>query len=79
MAWTGIAFWGSMGNLPAMQTFGKRQYAHMELDPWARKPKPREKEVRDRSIPISRIAGYVIVLVAIGVIAVASFEMLVLA
>jgi hypothetical protein len=62
-----------------MQTFGKRQYAHMELDPWARKRKPRETEVRDRSIPTSRIAGYVIALVMIGVIAVASFEMLVMA
>jgi hypothetical protein len=62
-----------------MQTFGKRQYAHMELDPWARKRKPREKEARQRSIPASRIAGYLIALVAIGVIAVASFEMLVLA
>ena len=62
-----------------MQTFGKRQYAHMELDPWARKPKAREKETRDRSLPASRIAGYVIALVAIGVIAVASFEMLVMA
>ncbi|UVC10206.1 hypothetical protein IHQ71_06255 [Rhizobium sp. TH2] len=62
-----------------MQTFGKRQYTHMELDPWARKPKPREKEVRDRSIPVSRITGYIIALATIGVIAVASFEMLVLA
>ena len=51
----------------------------MELDPWARKPKGREKETRDRSLPASRIAGYVIALVAIGVIAVASFEMLVMA
>jgi hypothetical protein len=62
-----------------MQTFGKRQYAHMELDPWARKPKSREKETRDRSIPVSRIAGYVIAVATIGVIAVAGFEMLVLA
>jgi len=62
-----------------MQTFGKRQYAHMELDPWAMKRKPRETEARSGSIPTSRIAGYVIALVAIGVIAVASFEMLVLA
>jgi hypothetical protein len=62
-----------------MQTFGKRQYAHLELDPWARKRKARETEARDRSIPTSRIAGYLIALVAIGVIAVASFEILVLA
>jgi len=62
-----------------MQTFGKRQYANMELDPWAKKPKSREKKTRDRSVPASRIAGYLIALVAIGVIAVASFEMLVLA
>ncbi|MDB5552523.1 MAG: hypothetical protein JWL86_2507 [Rhizobium sp.] len=51
----------------------------MELDPWAKKSPSREKEARDRSIPVSRIAGYLIALVAIGVIAVASFEMLVLA
>lgn len=62
-----------------MQTFGKRQYDHIELNPWAKKPKPREREARDRGIPVSRIAGYVIALVAIGVIAVASFEMLVMA
>ena len=62
-----------------MQTFGKRQFAHMELDPWAKKSPSREKETRDRSLPTSRIAGYVIALVAIGVIAVAGFEMLVLA
>ena len=51
----------------------------MELDPWARKRKPRDTEVRDRSIPTSRIAGYMIALVTICVIVVASFEMLVLA
>jgi hypothetical protein len=62
-----------------MQTFGKRQYAHLELDPWARKRKPREKVPRERGIPTGRIAGYLIALVAIGVIAVASFEMLVMA
>ncbi|CAN7457527.1 hypothetical protein [Rhizobium sp. LjRoot254] len=62
-----------------MQTFGKRQYAHMELDPWATKRRLREKEPRDRSIPVSRITGYLIALVTIGVIAVASFEMLVMA
>lgn len=66
-------------HLWAMQTFGKRQYAHMELDPWARKSKSREKTARDRSIPAARIAGYAIALVAIGVIAVASFGMLVMA
>lgn len=63
-----------------MQTFGKRQYAHMELDPWARKKKPRADDAsRDRALPTSRIAGYLIALVAVGVVAVASFEMLVLA
>lgn len=62
-----------------MQTFGKRQYAHMELDPWTKRRKPREEKVRDHSIPTSRIAGYLIALVAVGVIAVAGFEMLVLA
>jgi hypothetical protein len=72
--WPGIA-----GILPAMQTFGRRQYAHMELDPWASKKKSREDNPRDRSVPTSRIAGYLIALVAVGVIAVASFEMLVLA
>ena len=51
----------------------------MELDPWARKRKPRETEVRDQGIPTSRIAGYMIALVTICVIVVASFEMLVLA
>lgn len=62
-----------------MQTFGKRQYAHLELDPWARKRKPREETKRERSIPASRIAGYLIALVTVGVIAVAGFEILVLA
>ena len=62
-----------------MQTFGKRQYAHLELDPWARKRKPREATKRERSIPPSRIAGYLIALVTVGVIAVAGFEILVLA
>lgn len=51
----------------------------MELDPWATKRRLREKEPRDRSIPVSRITGYLIALVTIGVIAVASFEMLVMA
>lgn len=57
-----------------MQTFGKRQYAHMELDPWAKKQKPRE-----RAIPASRIASYLIALAAVGVLAVAGFEILVMA
>ena len=51
----------------------------MELDPWARKRKPRETDVGGRGIPTSRIAGYVIALVTLGVIAVASFGMLGLA
>jgi hypothetical protein len=62
-----------------MQTFGKRQYAHLELDPWARRPKPGEGTTRERSIPTSRIAGYLIALAMVGVIAAAGFEMLVLA
>jgi hypothetical protein len=62
-----------------MQNFGKRQYAHMELDPWAKKKKPRETVARERAIPTSRIAGYLLALVMVGVVAVASFEMLVLA
>jgi hypothetical protein len=62
-----------------MQTFGKRQYAHMELDPWARKRNPREIKPSKSAVPTSRIAGYVIALVTVGVIAVAGFEMLVLA
>jgi hypothetical protein len=68
-----------LGILAVMQTFGKRQYAHLELDPWARKRKPREETKRERSIPASRIAGYLIALVTVGVIAVAGFEILVLA
>lgn len=70
---------GRLGILAAMQTFGKRQYGHLELDPWARKRKPREEKPRERSIPTSRIAGYLVALVMVGVIAVAGFEMLVLA
>lgn len=62
-----------------MQTFGKRQYAHLELDPWARKRKPREEKDHARSIPTTRIAGYLIVLAMVGVAAFAGFEMLVLA
>ena len=62
-----------------MQTFGKRQYGHLELDPWARRRKPRDETTRARSIPTSRIAGYLVALVMVGVIAVAGFEMLVLA
>lgn len=61
-----------------MQTFGKREYGHMDLDPWARKT-PREAVQRERSVSSSKIAGYVFALVAVGIIAVASFEILVLA
>ena len=57
-----------------MQTFGKRQYAHMELDPWAMKKKPREQ-----GIPATRITGYLVAFAMVGVVAVASFRMLVLA
>ena len=70
---------GRPGILARMQNFGKRQYAHMELDPWAKQKRPPENTVRERSVPSSRIAGYVIALVMVGVVAVASFEMLVLA
>lgn len=70
---------GRTGILAGMQTFGKRQYAHIEHDPWARKRKPREDKPRERSIPTSRVAGYLAALVMVGVIAVAGFEMLVLA
>lgn len=61
-----------------MQTFGKRPYA-LELDPWARRSSPREEKPRERSIPSPRIAGYLIALAMVGVIAIASFEILVLA
>jgi hypothetical protein len=62
-----------------MQTFGKREYGHMDVDPWARKKKPRDETSRERSIPTSKIAGYLFALAAVGVLAVAGFEMLVLA
>ena len=62
-----------------MQKFGKRQYAHIELDPWAKKRKPHEEKDRERLIPTTRIAGYLIALVMVGVIAFAGFEILVLA
>lgn len=70
---------GRVGILVHMQTFGKRQYAHIEHDPWAKRRTPREEKTRERSIPTSRIAGYLMALVAVGIIAVAGFEMLVLA
>ena len=62
-----------------MQTFGKRQYAHMELDPWARKKKPRAASPRERGIDATRITSYLIAFATVGVVAVASFRMLVLA
>ena len=62
-----------------MQTFGKRQYAHLELDPWAKKNRSREGKARERAIPTARIAGYLVALAMVGVIAFAGFEMLVLA
>ena len=68
-----------LGILAVMQTFGKRQYGHLELDPWARKRKRREERPRDRAVPTARIAGYLIALAMVGVIAVAGFEILVLA
>jgi hypothetical protein len=62
-----------------MQTFGKRQYAHIEHDPWAKNGKLREEKTPEASIPTVRIAGYLMALVAVGIIAVAGFEILVLA
>lgn len=62
-----------------MQTFGKRQYAHIELDPWARKKTQGNPASRQQSVPATRIAGYVVALVTVGVLAVAGFEILVLA
>lgn len=65
-----------------MQTFGKRQYAN-EFDPWAkkklRKARDAAPEARERAVPTSRITSYLIALATVGVIAVASFEILVLA
>lgn len=80
----GVAFPVRPGILPRMQTFGKRQYAHLELDPWAKRKTPREtksraSQPRESSIPTARIAGYLIALAMVGVVAFASFEMLVLA
>lgn len=63
-----------------MQSFGKRQYAQIEHDPWARKKMSRaDKPAREPMIPASRITGYLIALAAVGVLAVAGFEILVLA
>lgn len=62
-----------------MQTFGKRQYAHLELDPWAKKRKPREEAAREPAVPRSRVTGYLVALLMVGIVAVASFEILVLA
>lgn len=71
---------GRLGIVAPMQSFGKRQYAQIEHDPWARKKTPRaEKPARERAIPASRITGYLIALAAVGVLAVAGFEILVLA
>ena len=67
------------GNVARMQTFGKRQYAHLDLDPWAKKRKPREEAPRERSVPTSRVAAYLIALVAVGAIAFAGFEILIMA
>jgi len=69
-----------LGIVAPMQTFGKRQYAHIEHDPWARKKMPRADQTpRESTIPASRITGYLIALATVGVIAVAGFEILVLA
>ena len=62
-----------------MQTFGKREYGHMDVDPWAKKTAQRVATPRKRSIPVSKIAGYLFALATFGVIAVAGFEMLVMA
>jgi hypothetical protein len=69
-----------LGIVAPMQTFGKRQYAQIEHDPWARKTMPRpDKPPRGSTIPASRITGYLIALATVGVLAVAGFEILVLA
>jgi hypothetical protein len=68
-----------LSNLAGMQTFGKRHYDHLELDPWAKRRKTHEEKGHERLIPTSRIAVYLIALVTVGIIAVAGFEMLVLA
>ena len=70
---------GRLGIVARMQTFGKRQYAHRELDPWAKKRKAPEEKTRAPPIPASRIAGYLIALAMVGVVAFAGFEILVLA
>jgi hypothetical protein len=71
---------GRLGIVAPMQTFGKRQYAHIEHDPWAMKKTPRQdKPPRASAIPTSRITGYLIALATVGVLAVAGFEILVLA
>jgi hypothetical protein len=62
-----------------MQTFGKRQYAHIQLDPWAKKRATPGQEARVKPIPTTRIAGYLIALAMVGAVAFAGFEMLVLA
>jgi hypothetical protein len=62
-----------------MQTFGKRDYDHMDLDPWA-KSKPRsEPTKRERSLPAAKIAGYLVAVVTLGVIAFAGFGLLIMA
>ena len=50
----------------------------MDVDPWARKKKTREASPRG-ALPASRITGYLVALATVGLIAVAGFEILVLA
>lgn len=70
---------GRVGICPRMQTFGKRDYGHMDLDPWATKKRPREDNARERAIPVAKITVYALALVTVGLVAFAGFEMLVLA
>ena len=65
--------------IPIMQTFGKRQYTHMEADPWAMRKKPREDAADRPASSRSRVSAYLVALVMVGVVAVAGFEFLVLA
>ena len=66
------------GNLRAMSTFGKRDN-HIELDPWAKRERPRDDAPRSSGLARSRIAVYVTAVVTVGVLALAGLQMLVMA
>ncbi|MGV3548412.1 hypothetical protein [Rhizobium sp.] len=51
----------------------------MDVDPWARKKKPREETSRNGATLGTRIAGYVIAMVTVGAVVFAGFEMLMMA